>query len=53
MDQRALFFLIAACAAGLLVPVIDDGLRYVPETVAVVYVILAALSYFDWRTKQR
>lgn len=53
MDQRALFFLIAACAAGLLVPVIDDDLRYVPEIVAVVYVLLAAASYLDWRAKQR
>jgi hypothetical protein len=53
MDQRALFFFIAACAAGLLVPVIDDDLRYVPEIVAVVYVILAAASYLDWRTNKR
>jgi hypothetical protein len=53
MDQRALFFIVAACAAALIVPVIDDDLRYVPEIVAVVYVILSVASYLDWRTKQR
>ena len=53
MDQRALFFVVAAGMAALLIPVIDDDLRYVPEIVAVTYVILAAASYLDWRTKQR
>ncbi len=53
MDQRALFFFIAAVAAGLLVPVAAEGLRYVPTTVSVVYVILAAVSYLDWRTNKR
>lgn len=53
MDQRALFFIIAAGLAGLLIPVTDEELRYVPEIVAVVYVVLAAASYLDWRTKQR
>lgn len=52
MDQRALFFAVAAVMAGLLIPVIDDELRYVPEIVAVVYVLLAVASYLDWRTKQ-
>lgn len=53
MDQRALFFFVAAVIAGLLVPVIDDELRYVPQTVAIVYVLLAAASYLDWRTNKR
>lgn len=53
MDQRALFFLIAAGAAALLAPVTDAQLRYVPEIVAVLYVILAAASYLDWRTNKR
>jgi hypothetical protein len=53
MDQRALFFIVAAGIATLIAPVTDDDLRYVPEIVAVVYVILAAASYLDWRTKQR
>jgi flagellar biosynthesis protein FliQ len=53
MDQRALFFFIAAAMAALLVPVTDDSLRYVPTIVSVVYVILAAASYLDWRTNKR
>ena len=53
MDQRALFFFVAAVAAGLLVPVTAEALRYVPTIVSVVYVILAAASYLDWRTNKR
>jgi hypothetical protein len=53
MDQRALFFFVAACAAALIAPVTDKDLRYVPEIVAAVYVVLAVASYLDWRTKQR
>ena len=53
MDQRALFFIIAAVLAGLLVPVTAETLRYVPTTVSVVYVILASVSYLDWRTNKR
>ena len=53
MDQRALFFIVAAGLAALLAPVTADELRYVPELVAVVYAILAAASYLDWRTNKR
>jgi hypothetical protein len=53
MDQRAVFFVVAAGMSGLLIPVIEDDLRYVPEIVSVVYVFLAAASYLDWRTKQQ
>ena len=53
MDQRALFFFVAAVIAGALIPVIDDELRYVPEIVAVTYAVLAAASYLDWRTNKR
>jgi hypothetical protein len=53
MDQRALFFIIAAVLATLIAPVTAEELRYVPELVAVVYVILAAASYLDWRTNKR
>jgi hypothetical protein len=53
MDQRALFFFVAAVVAGILVPVIDDELSYVPQTVAIVYVVLSAVSYLDWRTNKR
>jgi hypothetical protein len=53
MDQRALFFIVAAVAAALLTPVTAAELRYVPEIVTVVYAILAAASYLDWRTNKR
>jgi flagellar biosynthesis protein FliQ len=53
MDQRALFFIIAAAVAAVLTTVIDDSLRYVPEILAVTYAILAAASYLDWRTNKR
>ena len=53
MDQRALFFIVAAGVAALLAPVTDDELRYVPVLVAVTYAILAAASYLDWRTNKR
>ena len=53
MDQRALFFVIAAGVAALLAPVTDEELRYVPELVAVIYLVLAAASYLDWRTNKR
>ena len=53
MDQRALFFMIAAVVSGLLTTVIDDELRYVPELVAATYAVLAAASYLDWRTNKR
>jgi hypothetical protein len=53
MDRRALFFIIAAGAAALLAPVTDEELRYVPEIVAVMYTVLAAASYLDWRTNKR
>ena len=53
MDQRALFFIIAAAVAALLTTVTADELRYVPEIVAVMYTILAAASYLDWRTNKR
>ena len=53
MDRRALFFLGAAVACGLLVAVVEDELDWVPTTVAVVYVVLAVASWLDWRTNQR
>ena len=53
MDRRAFFFLAAAVVAALLIPVTEDELRYVPQVVAVIYVVLAAASYLDWRSNQR
>jgi hypothetical protein len=50
MDRRALFFLAAAALAGSLAFVIEDDLVYVPRTVAIVYLLLATVSWLDWRT---
>ncbi len=53
MDRRALFFLVAAVLAGALYFVVDSDLRYVPRTLAIVYVLLATVSWLDWRAGNR
>ena len=53
MDRRALFFLTAAALAGSLAFVIEDDLVYVPRLVAIIYVVLAVVSWLDWRTNNR
>jgi hypothetical protein len=53
VDHRALFFLGAAMVAAVLIPLTESGLRWVPQAVAVVYVLLAVASYLDWRTNNR
>jgi hypothetical protein len=53
MDRRALFFFTAAALSGSLAFVIEDDLVYVPRTVAIVYLLLAAVSWLDWRSNQR
>lgn len=53
MDRRALFFLGAAAAALLLVPVLEGELSWVPRVVSVTYVLLAIGSWLDWRSSQR
>lgn len=52
-DRRAVFFLVAAGLAGVLVPVTTETLRYVPVIVAVAYLVLAVASFLDWRTHNR
>ena len=53
MDRRALFFLGAALAAGLIILVVPDDLTYVPTILAVIYVVLALASWLDWRSSRR
>jgi hypothetical protein len=53
VDRRAIFFLGAAAVCALLVPETAAELRWVPTVLAVVYVVLAAASYLDWRTNNR
>ena len=47
MDRRALFFLIAAVAAGVLYPVAPAKLHWVPAAVSAVYLVLALLAALD------
>ena len=52
MDRRALFFLVSALICGLLVPLTDPPLRWVPEVLSVTYVLLSLASYLDARTNR-
>jgi hypothetical protein len=53
VDPRAIFFLGAAALVAVLIPETDAELRWVPTILAATYVVLAALSYLDWRSNQR
>jgi hypothetical protein len=52
-DRRSLFFLVAAVAAALMAPLSEPDLRWVPEAVAVTYVVLAILSFLDFESRRR
>ena len=53
MDRRVLFFVAAAAACVLLVPLAPTQFRWVCWSVAVVYLLLAAGSGLDTRTRRR
>ena len=53
MDRRAIFFLGAGAVCAVIIPETDAELRNVPTVLAVVYVLLAAASYLDWRSNNR
>jgi hypothetical protein len=50
VDRRAVFFLFAAVACALLVPV-ADGHAWVAGVVSVVYLLLALGSWLDHRSR--
>ena len=52
MDRRAIFFLGAAAVSAALIPETEANLRNVPEILSVVYILLAAASYLDWRSSR-
>ncbi len=52
-DRRSLFFLVAAVVAALMAPLSESDLRWVPEVVAVTYVVLAILSFLDFESRRR
>jgi len=52
MDRRAVFFIGAAIACALLIPVTDNDYRWVPVATAIVYIVLALASFLDaWSRK--
>ncbi|HEV7534779.1 MAG TPA: hypothetical protein VGP90_04040 [Acidimicrobiia bacterium] len=53
MDRRAIFFLGAGAMSAVLIPETDNELRWVPTLLALIYVVLATASYFDWRSNNR
>jgi len=53
MDRRAGVFLVFAAMCLLLVPVTDDEFRWVPVTTAIAYILLAAASLLDARSRKR
>ena len=53
MDKRSVFFVISAVVAALMIPLSDADLRWVPEVVAVTYVVLAVLSFLDYESRRR
>ena len=53
MDRRALFFLIAALAAGAMYPLAPVDLRWVSLGVASTYVVLAVLAALDGWSRKR
>ncbi len=52
-DRRLWFFLVAAAVCGLLVPATPGELRWVPEALAAVYVVLAALVALETLSGRR
>ena len=53
MDRRALFFLVAAAAAGAMYPLAPADLRWVSVAVAATYVVLAVLAALDGWSRKR
>jgi hypothetical protein len=53
IDRRSVFFAIAAVVCAALVPLSEPDLRWVPEAVAVTYVVFAILSALDAWSRAR
>lgn len=53
MDRRAVFFVVAALICVALIPLGADKYRRVAEIVAAAYLVLAALSFLDARSRGR
>ena len=53
VDRRAVFFLASAVLALLLLPLCPPELRYVGWILAAVYLVLAAASWADFRSRHQ
>jgi hypothetical protein len=53
VDRRAIFFLGAAAVCAAVITPTEAGLRWVPTLLTAVYVLLALVSYLDWRSSNR
>ena len=54
MDRRVTFFAGAAIVCAVLIPVAPADLRWVPEAVSAVYIVLAALTGLEsWLESRR
>ena len=53
IDRRSRFFAGAALVCVVLIPLSDASLRWVPIIVSIIYVVLAVLSFLDWRSRAR
>jgi hypothetical protein len=53
VDRRAVFCLLAAALCALLVPVTPEEYFWVGVGISVTYLVLAAASYLDFRSRTR
>jgi hypothetical protein len=53
IDRRSVFFVLSAVVGASMIPLSGPDLRWVPEVVAVTYVVLAALSFLDYESRRR
>jgi hypothetical protein len=53
VDRRAVFFLLAAVLCALMLPFTPDDYRWVGVVLSIVYLVLAATSYLDFRSRTR
>jgi hypothetical protein len=53
MDRRAIFFLGAGVICLVLTPLTPADIRWFPIVVAIVYLVLAAASALDNRSRRR
>jgi membrane protein implicated in regulation of membrane protease activity len=53
IDRRAMFFVASAVLSVLLLPLCPPELRWVGWTLAATFVVLAAASWADFRSRRR